>query len=128
MAGLKPEMAGLKPEVGLDSPSIRGGVVTLTDRPRNPASSFWAASAKGFLSMASEAERLRKREISSWILPALNTAPGMEAILFWYFAVARNDLKSVERNAFFGKIVLEYTGIEANENDEIRLLQINAAD
>ena len=33
-----PEMAGLKPEVGLDSPSIRGGVVTLTDRPRNPAS------------------------------------------------------------------------------------------
>merc|ERR1712198_542672 len=81
-----PEMAGLKPEVGLDSPSIRGGV-TLTDRPRNPASSFWAASANGFLSMASEAERFRKREISSWILPALNTAPGMEAISFWYFAV-----------------------------------------
>jgi len=37
-------------------------------------------------------------------------------------------IKGVERNAFFGKIVLVYIGIEANENDEIKLLQINVAD
>jgi len=71
-----PEMAGLMPDKGVDGLLV-GGEVTLTERPRNSMSS---PVSSGFRSMASEAERLRNREISSWILPALKTAPGIEAI------------------------------------------------
>lgn len=70
-------MAGLIPDKGVDG-LLADGEVTLTERPRNSMSS--PVSLNGVRSIASEAERLRKREISSWILPALKTAPGIEAI------------------------------------------------
>jgi len=87
MAGMRPEVAGLPPEMEVDGLET-GGEVILTERPRNSVS--WAASMKVLQSMASEAERFRKREISSWILPALKTAPGIEAILSSLTSHGRN--------------------------------------
>jgi len=95
-----PEMAGVKPEVGFHGP-LDGGVVTLTERSRKPASWLMAASRHGLLSKTSEAERLRKRAISSWILPALNTAPGIEAIM--YVIVALSGPSLVELQIWGGK-------------------------
>jgi len=83
-----PEMAGLRPEEGVDG-VLLGGVVTLTERWRKAAiSSFFEASSNGLWSAAVDPDRLRKLEISAWILPVLNTAPGIEAILSCLFAFA----------------------------------------